>query len=248
MLFFKNRHSSHICFVDAGGSDTGGEGGDSGSDGGEGADNGMPPQDTLLGGEGGDDGEGDGGEDKGDKDTGEDDEGEDEEETGAPEKYDLSLPEGMELDEEAFEKFEPLFREMNMTNEQASKFASAFGEHVGGLVESTQNKIVEDLHTKWNSVNQEWQDSIMSDEEFGGAKVKENLNIAKSVIDRFGGEKEEIEKIRGALNETGAGNHPEVMRLLYRVGKAMQDDKLGGGTGETGSKEKNFFPNSPKLK
>jgi hypothetical protein len=105
------------------------------------------------------------------------------------------------------------------------------------------------MQNQWNEVNKGWKDAIMSDEEYGGANVQENLNVARSVIERFGGDKEEIGKIRDALNETGAGNNPEVMRLLYRVGKAMQDDKLHGGANDAGGKgQKDFFPNSPDLK
>lgn len=259
--FFKTRHSSHICFADDGGADN--PGGEDGADGADGADNpggkdGGDPG-SILGGDDNDNPDGDDpdkdkdkddDEDKGDKDSDDDDENKDKDkETGAPEKYELSVPEGMELDEQALEKFEPLFREANMTNEQASKFAAAYGEHVNGMVERAQTETVQSLQDQWIQQNKTWQGELLKDKEFGGANAKENFNIAKSVIDRFGGTKEEIAEIRKAMNQTGAGNHPEVMRLLFRVGKAMQDDKIHDNGLENGGKQKaDLYPNSPTMK
>ncbi|EQB7928941.1 hypothetical protein ACYUFO_002234 [Vibrio parahaemolyticus] len=259
--FFKTRHSSHICFVDDGGADN--PGGEDGADGADGADNpggkdGGDPG-SILGGDDDDNPDGDDpdkdkdkddDEDKGDKDSDDDDEDKDKDkETGAPEKYELSIPEGMELDEQALEKFEPLFREANMTNEQASKFAAAYGEHVNGMVERVQTETVQSLQDQWIQQNKAWQGELLKDKEFGGANARENFNVAKSVIDRFGGTKEEIAAIRKAMSETGAGNHPEVMRLLFRVGKAMQDDKIHDNGLENGGKQKaDLYPNSPTMK
>ncbi|EGR2972444.1 hypothetical protein ABVY18_004173 [Vibrio parahaemolyticus] len=246
--FFKTRHSSHICFADD--PDPSNEPTPS--------DEGTPPEaDSILGGEGEDDNpDGGGGEPneddpdpEGDKDPGKKEKDENEnKETGAPEKYELSVPEGMELDEQALEKFEPLFREANMTNEQASKFAAAYGEHVNGMVERAQTETVQSLQDQWIQQNKTWQDALLKDKEFGGANAQENFNVAKSVIDRFGGEKEEIKEIRKAFKETGAGNHPEIMRLLFRVGKAMQDDKIHDNGQENGGKQKaDLYPNSPNM-
>ncbi|EKC5520915.1 hypothetical protein OP256_001279 [Vibrio parahaemolyticus] len=257
--FFKTRHSSHICFVEDGAD--GADGADGGKDGADGADNGKDGKDpgSILGGDD-DDPDGDDpdkdkdkndDENKGDKDSDDDDENKDKDkdkETGAPEKYELSIPEGMELDEQALEKFEPLFREANMTNEQASKFAAAYGEHVNGMVERAQTETVQSLQDQWIQQNKTWQGELLKDKEFGGANAKENFNIAKSVIDKFGGTKEEITEIRKAMNQTGAGNHPEIMRLLFRVGKAMQDDKIHDNGLENGGKQKaDLYPNSPNM-
>lgn len=246
--FFKTRHLSHICFADD--PDPSNEPIPSDED--------TPPEaDSILGGEGEDDNpdgkKGEPNEDdpdpEGDKDPDKKEKNENKDkETGAPEKYELSIPEGMELDEQALEKFEPLFRETNMTNEQASKFAAAYGEHVNGMVERAQTETVQSLQDQWIQQNKTWQGELLKDKEFGGANAKENFNIAKSVIDKFGGTKEEITEIRKAMNQTGAGNHPEIMRLLFRVGKAMQDDKIHDNGLENGGKQKaDLYPNSPNM-
>ncbi len=246
--FFKTRHSSNICFVDDpaadNGSPTGNEDNPSESSsvlGSVDAPDGDEPENQ-------DDNEQDNkeGEDDPDGDKDPNKEKEDEnKKTGAPEKYELSIPEGMELDEKALEKFEPLFREANMTNEQASKFAEAYGEHVKGLVDSA----IESLQDDWTKQNKGWQDSLLKDAEFGGAEFKENMNIARTVLDRFGGTKEEMAEVREALNKTGAGNHPAIVRLLFRVGKAMQDDKIhDNGTDGSNKKKADLYPNSPNMK
>lgn len=230
----KNRYQSHVCFVDDPAPAP--------------TDDPAPAPSSILGAdpepkdEPEEDSDSDGGDD--DKKTGdEDEEGDDPEpSTGAPEKYELTMPEGMELDQETFEKFEPLFRKANLSNEMASELAGAYGEQISSLVQLASETAMSQLQQSWVDLNSEWQESLMKDPEYGGAKAHENFNVAKSVIDRFGGD--DSGKIREALNVTGAGNNPEIMRLLYRVGRAMADDKLGFQGSPGGKGKVDLYPNS----
>ncbi|MCV5473515.1 peptidase, partial [Escherichia coli] len=45
---------------------------------------------------------------------------------GAPEKYEFQAAEGVELDADALKDFEPVARELNLTNEQAQKLVDAY--------------------------------------------------------------------------------------------------------------------------
>lgn len=52
---------------------------------------------------------------------------------GAPEKYEFQAAEGVELDTEALKEFEPVARELNLTNEQAQKLVDAYPKILAGV-------------------------------------------------------------------------------------------------------------------
>ena len=52
---------------------------------------------------------------------------------GAPEKYEFTAGEGVELDTEALKDFEPVARDLNLTNEQAQKLVDAYPKILAGV-------------------------------------------------------------------------------------------------------------------
>lgn len=52
---------------------------------------------------------------------------------GAPEKYEFKAGEGVELDAEALKDFEPVARDLNLTNEQAQKLVDAYPKILAGV-------------------------------------------------------------------------------------------------------------------
>ena len=93
-----------------------------------------------------------------------------------------------------------------------------------------------------NQVAQKWIENIVSDKEFGGEKVQENIKIAQRVIEKFG-----TPQLRELFNQTHLGNHPELMRVFYRIGLGMKDDRVitGDGTAPAGQTTiaKTLYPN-----
>jgi hypothetical protein len=74
------------------------------------------------------------------------------------------------------------------------------------------------------------------DKEFGGDKLSENLGVAKKALDAFG-----TAELRSLLNQSGLGDHPEVIRFMYRAGKAISEDRFVGGAPAVGKgAPKNF--------
>ena len=49
----------------------------------------------------------------------------------------------------------------------------------------------------------------------------ESIELSKRVIDKFGSQ-----ELKQQLDATGFGNHPELVRIFSKIGKAMGDDKL----------------------
>ena len=134
---------------------------------------------------------------------------------GAPEAYsEFTMPEGVELDKAALEQFSPVAKELNLDQAQAQKLVDFYA--------AERTKLEQATFDTWAKTQTEWQETVKSDEEVGGAEMSEKLGIANKALEKFGGE-----KLSEALLATGAGNHVEVVRFAYRVGKAMSEDTIG---------------------
>ena len=75
-----------------------------------------------------------------------------------------------------------------------------------------------------------WSESSKADNEFGGEKLAENLATAKKALDAFGSP-----ELKQLLNESGLGNHPEVIRMMYRAGKSISEDTFVGASQGSGA-------------
>ena len=71
----------------------------------------------------------------------------------------------------------------------------------------------------------EWTDAAKTDKEFGGDKLNENLAVAKKALETFG--TPELTKL---LNDTGLGNNPEVIRMLFRAGTKISQGSFVQGS------------------
>jgi len=143
---------------------------------------------------------------------------------GAPEKYELKAPEGEEFDSSFLKTYEETARELNMTNEAAQKM-------IDKLSPVLQQQTVERIE----AIRSEWAEASKSDKEFGGAKLNENLAVAKTALDKFG-----TPELKQLINDSGIGNHPELIRFFYRAGKAITPDDFVGGHQEGKAAPKNF--------
>jgi hypothetical protein len=148
---------------------------------------------------------------------------------GAPEKYDFKAPEGKDFDANVLDAFAAGAKEANLTQEAAQKLL----DKVAPVMQARQAEQVE-------AIRKEWLDSSTADKEFGGEKIKENLSQAKKALDSFASP-----ALRTLLEDTGLGNHPEVIRFMYRAGKAIsQDTFVGGKATSTTDSARSFYPNS----
>jgi hypothetical protein len=91
----------------------------------------------------------------------------------------------------------------------------------------------------------QWVEGARSDKEFGGEKLTENLAVAKRALDTFG-----TPELRTLLNESGLGNHPEIIRAFFRAGKAISEDKFvtAGSGSPKGAKDaaNALYPNQQR--
>ena len=139
---------------------------------------------------------------------------------GAPEKYEFKPAEGQELDAAALEQFEPIARELNLTNEQAQKMVDLYGTKIMPMVQKQQAEA-------WQKQTEGWAETVKADKEIGGDKLTANLSAAQRALDQFG--KPELKEY---LNATGLGNHPDLVKTFVKIGKAMSEDGMVDGSNQ----------------
>jgi hypothetical protein len=151
---------------------------------------------------------------EGEESTSKDDEkGDKDKAEGPPEEYQFETPEGAELDEAVTEAYSEAAREAGLSQEAAQ----AMLDQVAPVM---AQRTAERLETARN----EWAEAAQTDKEFGGDKLQENLGVAKKAMDAFG-----TPELQDLLNESGLGNHPELIRAFYRAGKAVSEDQFVNG-------------------
>ncbi len=135
--------------------------------------------------------------------------------------YDLAkftAPEGMTLDAEQLKPALELFKESRLSQETAQKFIDmATQRELAAANRSVQAYI--DLNTKW-------QGEVMADPEIGGPKWDASKASVDRLMDRLN-----IPGLKEALNLTGAGNHPAVVKAFVRLGKMTSEDRIITGPG-----------------
>lgn len=146
----------------------------------------------------------------------------------APDAYaDFTLPEGVTMDAELLEQATPLFKETNLTQEQAQKYVDLFA----GVVQAREQAQADGF----NQLVNDWDQASVKDSEFGGDDYEKNVNIAASALNKFG-----TPALTKLLDENGTANHPEVVRLLWKVGKHLIEDNPGNGgnSGDESAKDR----------
>lgn len=125
--------------------------------------------------------------------------------------YEFTLPEGVDLKGEALEELKATAKELGLTQEQAQRVADLGAKQAQGFAA----QLVEQQKT----LTAEWAEQTTTDKEIGGDKLPENLGVAKKALDTFGSP-----ALKTLLNQSGLGNHPEVVRFMVKAGKAISED------------------------
>jgi len=146
----------------------------------------------------------------------------------------------MEVDKTSLDAFGALAKEHNISKAQA--------EALLGLHGDLAKKAMEAQAEAWNGLQKQWQDEVRADKEIGGAKLTaEVLPAIAKVLDQFGGP-----EVRQALDVTGAGNNPAIIKMLYKVANAITEGGAVKGnpvvTAEKKSMAATFYPNMVENK
>ena len=127
----------------------------------------------------------------------------------------LTAPEGVEVDAAAIATWAT---EQGLTQAQA--------EAVLGREVSAKQSAAEALADQVTAAQTEWLEAAKADPEIGGAKFDASAESARRAIAAYGSD-----ALKKALDETGLGNHPELIRVFAKIGAAMREDSFAGAGG-----------------
>lgn len=142
----------------------------------------------------------------------------------APEEYaDFTLPEGIEMDADVLTEFKGFAKEHGISQEAAQKLID--------MQSGMESKRAEQMQQQAADQAQKWLGDLKADKEFGGDNYDKNVGVALKAVEQFA-----TPELRTLLTDSGLGNHPEMVKVFHRIGKAISDDKLVlGGSQESSS-------------
>lgn len=134
---------------------------------------------------------------------------------GPPERYEFTMPDGVELDAKLVEQFDPVLRDLKLTNEQANKLAGVLASARAADAKAAEEAFAEQVAG--------WAKQAQDDKEIGGTAFGENVKVAQKAIAAFASP-----ELKTLLDSTGLGNHPELLKFCMRIGKAIGEDTHNG--------------------
>ena len=138
-------------------------------------------------------------------------------------KYTLTMPEGVEVDQELLDALGPKFAAKKLTNAEAQELADEFIK--------LQQKRGETRMKEWGETVQGWVDEAKADKEIGGTNFDGTVKNAQRFLTAHG-----TPELREYLNASGGGNHPELIRVFAKAGAMIREDNPAAGGAEGSSK------------
>lgn len=149
---------------------------------------------------------------------------------GAPEKYELKLPDGSTLEPDLVTRTADIARVLGLNNEGGQKLLDAQIAEITKASTAAIDKAKADQldamkpgGAVWNEQETKWREQSLADVEIGGSpeKLQANVDLANRVVDRFA-----TEETRMFFQDSGLGSHPELVRVFARIGKQMSEATL----------------------
>jgi hypothetical protein len=131
-------------------------------------------------------------------------------------KYELKKPDGSSLSDESVKEIEAFAKDNAIPPEAAQKLLEREDTLLKNFVDA-QFEIAKQQSLSWKK-------EVEADKNLGGENMKQTAFYAEKALNLFGGK-----EIRGLLQESGYGNHPEVVRFFRKVGLAMAPDTFEKG-------------------
>lgn len=153
-------------------------------------------------------------------------------------KYALTMPEGVQVDQELLDALGPKFAAKKMTTREAQELTDEYVK----IETARATKRLED----WGKTISGWVDTAKKDTEIGGDKWDSSVLASQRAVNTLG-----TPGLKEYLNASGGGNHPELIRIFAKVGSMISEDKpaTGGaeGQGKPVDAAHRLFPNdAPK--
>jgi len=164
-----------------------------------------------------------------------------------PASYEVKLPEGLDRDDDLLTSFLEGAAKGGMDNES-----------VQAVLDSLAPKLAERLagpSKAWADLNGEWQKEVRGMPDIGGDKLPGTVSAISRAFDQVctgytradGTEvsaKQEQADLKAALDLTGAGNNPAIVRAMHRFAVRLMEP---GADGRPGAVTGSAVPNQPST-
>lgn len=141
-----------------------------------------------------------------------------------PEKYEVKLAEGVELDTGAIEALTPVLKDLGISAEGFQKLATAFTDYAvkAEAAKDAQFRewLTSEVAANEAAVKQEW-----------GREYEANLKVARRAIARFADA-----GVKKILDDTGLGSHPAFLKMFLPIGRLISEDSPPSGATPTARK------------
>jgi len=148
--------------------------------------------------------------------------------TGAPEKYaDFAAPDGYTIDTKLVEAAAPIFKELNLTQEQAQKLISLQAQTMIDAAKAPQ--------AAYEAMRLEWRNTVAADAEIksyatdgrtGPDAVKVDIGKALATLPP-----QLANEFKQAMDVTGAGDHPAFVKAIWKLSQSVIEGKPVSGAG-----------------
>jgi len=127
-----------------------------------------------------------------------------------PEK--IEFKDGMKLDKKdpSFNEFAEITKKHGLKQEAAQEYVDLYAKTVKSAADKP--------YQIWRDTQKGWQDEVMRDTELGGQNFDNVRRVIGSALQEYGDP-----GVKSALDFTGAGNNPAIIRTMYRMAKALAE-------------------------
>lgn len=153
-----------------------------------------------------------------------------------PEHYVLKNANGEDVEPQELEMMSRMFKDVNLSQEQAQKLYSAYEKEQGSFVEQSQKA--------FNQMRDDWFNQTISDPQIGGQNIGQTKLCIKRVMQQCGNK-----ELSEFLNKTGLGFNPAMVRFMTKVGELLGNDNhfVQGQAPVVINPLKARYKNSPEL-
>jgi hypothetical protein len=142
-----------------------------------------------------------------------------------PTEYDFPKGEGVEHDPKMIEWAGTVFHQAGLSKEQGALISKAWDGFIQGIAQGQQQAAEAAKTQATEALKKEW-----------GADFDKNIEFTKRGWKKFSDA--DFDKF---AEETGIGNHPALIKFIFKIGQAMGEDWSPQGSQQRGSTPKEGF-------
>jgi len=126
--------------------------------------------------------------------------------------------EGFSIDPALVRNADPVLRDIGLSNDAANKLLPVARD----IMARTQENLVRQIEDAAAAQKKSWHEAFVADPEIGGARRGETEHFAAKALDALG--YAQGHPFRQALDSSGFGNHPDMIRAFRRLGELVGED------------------------